>query len=131
MTDSHDKYDTTMDPCPECLTPVTGCESRPEYVRSNPEAVMAIHDPNCPHETDPDADCTCTVFVNPAPNPFKDQMIMVANWITFEPCGHRFEQSELRERGWKITQTVRPGWHAAKIAALRADAAKHGITLDT
>lgn len=126
----YDKYDTVVDPCPRCGAAVGGYESKPEYVRSNPEAIISIPNPNCPHESDPEADCICQAFANPYPNPVLDKMIQVENWITLTPCGDRFRRTELNATGWKITQTVRPGWHARQIQRLREDAAKLGVTLE-
>lgn len=127
--DQFDKYDTAFDPCPTCGTEVDGWESNAEYVRSNPEAVSSIRDPECPHETDPDAECTCTLVINPAPNPALDRYTPVANWVTLKPCGHVFEASQLSDLGWEIRRTLRPGWHQEQLDKLLADAAAHGVDL--
>lgn len=121
------KYDTTIDPCPTCHTPVEGIDSRTETVRSNPQAVLSDPDPNCPRFTDPDADCTCTAVINPAPPPYLDRYVPVADWITFKPCGHVFEAHQLEALGWEMTRTVKRGWHQEQIDRLRADAAEHGV----
>lgn len=123
-----DKYDTVVDPCPSCGQEVTGYASNPEYVRSNPDSIVSIRDPNCTHETDPDADCTCTAYVNPYPNPAFDQYHQVAAGLTLTPCGCYFHHVE-NMNGWKITQTVKPGWHQRKLAELIKDAKKHGVVL--
>lgn len=127
MSDDFNKYITTFDPCPRCGSAVESYEARPEYVRSNPSAVVSIPDPNCPHESDPEADCTCRTFINPYPDPVLENTVRVWAWVTFGPCGHVFEQGELRS--WKVTRTLRDGWHQAQLDRLLADAAKHGVTL--
>lgn len=125
-----DKYDVEVDPCPTCGAAVEGYDSKPEYIRSNRESIVSIRNPACPHETDPEADCTCTVVLNPAPNPTFDKMTKVFDHVTLQPCGDRFQAwSQLTDAGWKVTSTVKPGWHARKIEALREEAARLGIDL--
>lgn len=126
----YDKYDTVVDPCPRCGAAVEGYESKPEYVRSNREAVVSINNPYCPHETDPEADCICHAYVNPHPNPALDRHVMVAECITLTPCGCYFRHTEEMGGDWKITRTVKPDWHARQIARLREDAAKLGVTIE-
>lgn len=58
-------------------------------VRDNPDAVLTVHDPYCPFEDDPDADCTCTVIINPAPDPLLDEVHVVGWTYTLRPCGHQ------------------------------------------
>lgn len=91
-----------VDPCPECGAEVDGTSVDFHYERSNPEAVITISDPSCPHENDPAADCTCTAFVNPSPNPAFDKHIPIAgmNTWTLHPCGHVFKQYELAAHKW-------------------------------
>lgn len=124
------KYRTTIDPCPECGTAVINIDERPDYVRSNPSALITIPHPDCPHPDDPSADCICSVMSNPYPNPSLDVVRQIANWVTFHPCRHTFEQRQLTELGWKVNHIVKPGWHAEQISMLRADAANCGVVLD-
>lgn len=78
------------DPCPECGAQITGISATAETVRSNPYSLIRIPDPYCPHETDPDADCTCTVIHNPYPDPLYDELHPAGRMILRAlPCGHR------------------------------------------
>lgn len=78
---------TWYDPCPACGEQVTGFDVEPEYVVDNPTAVLSLPNPSCPHLADPDADCTCTVLINPAPDPWRDEYIAVGATFTMHPCG--------------------------------------------
>jgi hypothetical protein len=77
-----------MDPCGECGADVTGVEARAITVTDNPDSLIVIPDPACPHEGDPAADCTCTVIPNPAPDPLQDEVHVVGYEYTLFPCGH-------------------------------------------
>ena len=76
------------DPCPVCGEQVTEVYAVAQTVTDNPEAVMSIPDPVCRHGDDPDADCTCTTLINPAPNPMLDWVHIVGVVYTLRPCGH-------------------------------------------
>jgi hypothetical protein len=78
---------TWYDPCPACGQQVTAFDLEPEYVIDNPTAVMSFPNPACPHEDDPDADCICTVLLNPAPDPWRDEYIAIGVTVTMHPCG--------------------------------------------
>jgi hypothetical protein len=58
-----------------------------EHVIDNPDSVLSIPSPDCPHLADPDADCTCFVMINPSPNPAYDRHIPIATTVTMQPCG--------------------------------------------
>lgn len=126
--DENGKWKTTVDPCPTCGSDVINFDRAYEHVRSNPEAVVSIRNPDCPHESDPDADCICQSFINPSPNPALDNYVKVDSITTFGPCGHSFHEYELRD--WKITRTLTPGWHQKRLEELAADAARHNAHLD-
>lgn len=79
------------DPCPACAAEVTSVDFEAITIRDNPEAVITIHDPACPYdEPDPDtSDCTCTVLINPAPDPMLDEIHVAGVIYTLHPCGHQ------------------------------------------
>lgn len=92
-----------IDPCPDCRGPVTEIAVEYFYVVSNPDAVIATPNPDCPALSDPDADCICPpAMINPAPNPLRERRKLLPdqNDWTLSPCGHRFKQYELAETGW-------------------------------
>ena len=78
---------TWYDPCPRCAGEVQGFDYEPEYIVDNPTSVIGIPSPSCPHLADPDADCTCTVIINPAPDPMSDTYIAIGATFTMSPCG--------------------------------------------
>lgn len=60
--------------CPVCGESCQGVESRPEIVRSNPEAVI-------------------DGISNPCPNPLLTEHIVVWTDVVFQPCGHQARQT--------------------------------------
>jgi hypothetical protein len=98
---------TWYDPCPRCHREVTGVDYEPEYVVDNPTSVLAIPNPSCPHLADPEADCTCTVLINPAPDPWQDTYLAVGAWFTMHPCGDVIHSGPAMA-GWKMYQQTSP-----------------------
>lgn len=80
---------TWYDPCPACGQEVTGLDYDVQTVRENPTAILSFPSPNCPHLVDEEADCTCPVLINPAPDPWYDQEVPVGAIFTFQPCKHQ------------------------------------------